>query len=406
MNHKHDTDTRVTPCLQHPGDWFDPKRRTFTRQGCLNCPNLLQCSQSALRTQPSYGMWAGVWIDGDFPNKKHLLGAHARPAADAKTPDRQPITPPDTPSGRHGRPGRRIRVGKLLTTSPRPAIAAQITARASGHCEIMAPACTYSQAAIFSRRRRANPRPLASPADAIAACHNCIELIEHSRHPHRARPRIPRRPTHHHQHRRDVVAPTPVGLPRHPRAHPRHRRPSSDPHRLLAMTTCLAATTSTQPAAAWKALAPLIAARPIIRVWNPATNKFDRTKNLTSRLPQVPAAAMIYLRGLTQLLALDFDAKHRGRDAVDADFTRALTWITEAGGVAVTDRSSSGGRHILVPLAIGTSATLAEITTSCACSRPGCPPSTKPPCPTRKPDVSPCPAQPAAKAATAPSMAI
>ena len=83
MNHKHDT--RVTPCLQHPGDWFDPKRRTFTRQGCLTCPNLLQCSQSALRTQPSYGMWAGVWIDGDFPNKKHLLGAHACPAADAKT---------------------------------------------------------------------------------------------------------------------------------------------------------------------------------------------------------------------------------------------------------------------------------------------------------------------------------
>ena len=180
MNHKHDTDTRVTPCLQHPGDWFDPKRRTFTRQGCLNCPNLLQCSQSALRTQPSYGMWAGIWIDGDFPNKKHLLGAHACPAADAKTPDRQPITPPDTPGGRHGRPGRRIRVGKLLTTSPRPAIAAQITARASGHCEIMAPACTYSQAAIFSRRRRANPRPLASPADAIAACRNCIEVIEHS----------------------------------------------------------------------------------------------------------------------------------------------------------------------------------------------------------------------------------
>ena len=51
-------------------------------------------------------------------------------------------------------PGRRSCVGKLLTTTPPPAIAAQITARASGHCEVMAPACTYQQALIFCRRRR------------------------------------------------------------------------------------------------------------------------------------------------------------------------------------------------------------------------------------------------------------
>ena len=125
------------------------------------------------------------------------------------------------------------------------------------------------------------------------------------------------------------------------------------------MTTCLTAVTDA--AAAWKALAPLIAARPTIRVCNPATNKFDTTRNLTSRLPQVPAAVMIYLRGRTQLLVLDFDTKRHPQHVVDTDFNRALTWITEAGGLAVTDRSASGGRHILVPLAIGTSASLAEI---------------------------------------------
>ena len=117
----------------------------------------------------------------------------------------------------------------------------------------------------------------------------------------------------------------------------------------------------TDPAAAWKALAPLIAARPTIRVWNPATNKFDRSTNLTSRLPRVPAAVMLYLHGRTQVLALDFDTKRHPQHCVDADFTHALTWITEAGGSAVTDRSTSGGRHILVPLAIGTTATAAEI---------------------------------------------
>ena len=180
MNHKHDTDARDAPCLQHPGDWFDPRRRTYTRQQCLNCPNLFPCSQSALHNEPSYGMWAGVWIDGDFTTKRHLLGVRTSPTTNAKTPDQQPITPPDTFASRHLRPGRRIRVGKLLVSSPRPVIAAQITARASAHCEIMAPACTYAQAAIFSRRRRANPQPLASPADAIAACRNCIDLIEHT----------------------------------------------------------------------------------------------------------------------------------------------------------------------------------------------------------------------------------
>lgn len=116
------------------------------------------------------------------------------------------------------------------------------------------------------------------------------------------------------------------------------------------------------PAATWKALAPLIAARPKIRLCDPVTNKFDTTRPLSSRLPSLPAAALIYHRNRTHLLALDFDTKRHGQDIVDADFARALSWITDAGGVAVTDQSTSGGRHILVPLAIGTSATLAEIT--------------------------------------------
>lgn len=116
------------------------------------------------------------------------------------------------------------------------------------------------------------------------------------------------------------------------------------------------------PAATWKALAHLIAARPTVRICDPQTHKFDRTRPLTSRLPRHPAAVLLYQRGRTALIALDFDTKHHGQDVVDADYARALSWITEAGGVAVTDQSTSGGRHILVPLAIGTTATLAEIT--------------------------------------------
>jgi hypothetical protein len=181
VNHKSGIYPRGTPCLHHPGDWFDPKRRNFTRQQCLNCPILRDCGQSALRHRPSHGMWAGVWIDGDFTDKQHLLpNPTQQPTAGAKGNHHQGITGPASTTGAPPHPGRRSRVGKLLLASPPPAIAAQITARASGNCEIMAPACTYGQAAIFCRRRGAAPRPLGSPADAIAACRNCIDLIEHT----------------------------------------------------------------------------------------------------------------------------------------------------------------------------------------------------------------------------------
>ncbi len=95
---------------------------------------------------------------------------------------------PDTESGaawtrRAGRqPPRRGRVGALATTPIPGVIGAQITARASGCCEIMAPACTYQQAVIFSRRRQTDSRThtLRSAADGIASCGNCLDLIEHT----------------------------------------------------------------------------------------------------------------------------------------------------------------------------------------------------------------------------------
>ncbi|WP_156296865.1 hypothetical protein [Mycobacterium paragordonae] len=115
------------------------------------------------------------------------------------------------------------------------------------------------------------------------------------------------------------------------------------------------------PAVVWKALAHLIAARPTVRLCSPDTAKFDRTAALTTRLPRYPAAVPLYLRGRTHYLVLDFDTKHHGQHTVDADFTRALRWITECGGVVISDRSTSGGRHLLVPLAVGTTATAEEL---------------------------------------------
>ncbi|MDP7707399.1 hypothetical protein [Mycobacterium sp. TY815] len=75
---------------------------------------------------------------------------------------------------------RRSKVGRLSTTAPAPAIAAIITARASGHCEILAPACTYHQTAMFRRRRGPATPNFLTAADLIAACDNCIDLVEHT----------------------------------------------------------------------------------------------------------------------------------------------------------------------------------------------------------------------------------
>ncbi|OUS97403.1 hypothetical protein [Rhodococcus sp. NCIMB 12038] len=102
----------------------------------------------------------------------------------------------------------------------------------------------------------------------------------------------------------------------------------------------------------WRYLAPLMAARRSMRLAAPGDNgKFATSRTLTRRLPGAPAAVPLYNQhGRTVLLALDFDVGTHGVAQVDTDVERVLSWLHECGGRAVTDRSTSGGRHVLVPL--------------------------------------------------------
>lgn len=128
-------------------------------------------------------------VPGNDAHRDRILpgAAHRAPtAADACDPDEdrghaEPLSSGAIHSQFGRSPARRTCVGTLLTAAPAP-VAAQITARASGHCEVMAPACTYQQTVIFLRRRRAaeSHRRFTSPADGIAACRNCVDLIEHT----------------------------------------------------------------------------------------------------------------------------------------------------------------------------------------------------------------------------------
>ena len=115
----------------------------------------------------------------------------------------------------------------------------------------------------------------------------------------------------------------------------------------------------------WKKLAPLLAARRSMRLAEPsAGGKFaTASTRLTVRLPDFPAAVPLYKRGRTKLLALDFDAKLHGAAQVDADVERVLSWLHECGGRTVTDRSTSGGRHVLVPLATDTPLRVDDVST-------------------------------------------
>lgn len=124
-----------------------------------------------------------------------------------------------------------------------------------------------------------------------------------------------------------------------------------------------ASTRAQPPELVWKSLIGLVAApgRNRMRLWNRETKSFSDTTKLTERLPARPAAAYLYAKGRTQLLWLDFDAKRGGAAGVAADMATAASWITECGGVTVTDRSTSGGGHLLCPLAIGTATSLDEM---------------------------------------------
>jgi hypothetical protein len=111
----------------------------------------------------------------------------------------------------------------------------------------------------------------------------------------------------------------------------------------------------------WKTLARLIAApgRAQMRIWSPDTDKFSQTRPLRATLPTHPAAVYLYTKRRTRLLPMDFDTKRGGPAAVERDLTRRRL-ITQCGGVTITDRSTAR-RHLLVPLAIGTTASSGEM---------------------------------------------
>lgn len=98
----------------------------------------------------------------------------------------------------------------------------------------------------------------------------------------------------------------------------------------------------------------------------PAAEKFTDTERWVGgvpALPNLPAAVPIYNSAKkATILAFDFDAKKATAIGdVERDVSRLREWIDASRGVALVDRSSSGGMHVLVPVADVDAFTVAQI---------------------------------------------
>ncbi|MCB0937442.1 WhiB family transcriptional regulator [Mycobacterium sp. 4D054] len=176
MNHPAEPDcvaaTVPLPCHADPDQWFDPAARTQSLAACLRCPRRRWCARRALTCRPSWGMWAGVWIDGRFTPVAHRLSSIAADtpppratgavAASHRPLVRSPVRPESPPPA------------GVRCSTPAPA-AALVWARASGHCEIMAPDCRLTADSLESRLGEPPGKDTASTL--FAACVRCANSI-------------------------------------------------------------------------------------------------------------------------------------------------------------------------------------------------------------------------------------
>lgn len=164
------------PCQGDPDRWFDRRQRRDTLAQCLSCPARAWCAEQALTWQACWGMWAGVWIDGQHSDAEPYLHAIATDRPSERLAPRQLRTAPPIVAPQHG------------ATSPVPlyrppaagrpsSTAAIVLARSCGHCEVLTEQCRYTFDRLVSRHSHSGPTESLSPAGLFAACGGCAELV-------------------------------------------------------------------------------------------------------------------------------------------------------------------------------------------------------------------------------------
>jgi hypothetical protein len=127
-----------------------------------------------LNIRPKHGMWAGIWIDGNLAEVEHYLRDIANPGLGVSSPlEREAAQPnltgaPEPPAA---------------PTNPAPrgpvrsSMAGAITARSSGHCEVMAVGCLLTTDGIATRVPGLRSSDLDDPATCYAVCRQCRSAV-------------------------------------------------------------------------------------------------------------------------------------------------------------------------------------------------------------------------------------
>jgi hypothetical protein len=170
-------------CHARPDQWFDAAARPASLRACLACTYRRSCAQRALQLQPTDGMWAGVWISGNFNDAAPVLtsiattsdtrGRRVRPEANdaAKTATVAATTSPPPPAPTAETYSLRARRPSASPEAPR----SLVLARSSGHCEVMAPGCALT---AHDLALRLAGREIDDAALLYAVCRPCVEVVQ------------------------------------------------------------------------------------------------------------------------------------------------------------------------------------------------------------------------------------
>jgi hypothetical protein len=172
-------ETSCLPCQLDPEGWFDPCDRAAAIADCHSCPARPWCAREALQCRASWGVWAGVWIDGRHEDAMAHLQAIATGAlaqsfalAAVVIDERSREIASSDDRGRMStalhRPG---------GSSPARSVTNAILARSSGHCEVLAQGCRYTYDRLVSRHTAGGDTEASSPPALFAACSVCADMV-------------------------------------------------------------------------------------------------------------------------------------------------------------------------------------------------------------------------------------
>jgi Transcription factor WhiB len=141
-------------CQRDPDRWFDRHHRSHALAKCLACPARRWCAQQALQHRASWGMWAGIWIDGRLDDvAPYLRRIAAGPAPAVPIISAPPPPPPAACVGLPALDDTGVRPATPLppVAGDPPSVRAAVTARSFCYCEVMAPGCRLTSGGIIAR---------------------------------------------------------------------------------------------------------------------------------------------------------------------------------------------------------------------------------------------------------------